>query len=50
MKAVIYELEEWEKRVWPKVVADYGNAVNVSWVCRERLGIYCAQTSGTHQR
>lgn len=38
MKAVVYELDEWEKRVWPKIVADYGKAVNVSWVCKERLG------------
>lgn len=38
MKAVVFELNEWERRVWPKIVADYGRAVNVSWVCKERLG------------
>ena len=38
MKAVAFELEEWERRIWPKIVADYGKAVNVSWVCKDRLG------------
>jgi hypothetical protein len=38
MKAVVYELEEWEKTIWPKIVADYGPGVNISWVCKQRLG------------
>ena len=38
MKAVIYELEEWKKSVWPRIIADYGQAIRISWVCKERLG------------
>lgn len=38
MKAVTFELEDWERRVWPQIVSDYGKAVNVSWVCKDRLG------------
>jgi hypothetical protein len=38
MKAVVFDVYDWERKVWPKIVADYGPAVNISWVCRERLG------------
>jgi hypothetical protein len=38
MRAVIYELEEWKKTVWPQIIADHGQAIRISWVCKERLG------------
>jgi hypothetical protein len=38
MRAVIYELDEWKKSVWPRIIADHGQAIRISWVCKERLG------------
>jgi len=38
MKAVIYDIYDWEKKIWPQIIADYGPAVNISWVCKQRLG------------
>lgn len=38
MKAVVFDIYDWERHIWPKIIADYGPAVNISWVCRQRLG------------
>lgn len=38
MKATVFDLKEWNTRIWPQVVADHGEAVRISWVCKERLG------------
>ena len=37
MKAVIFLEREW-KNLWSRIVQDQGPAVNISWVCKERLG------------
>lgn len=38
MKAIVFEFEDWQKNYWPRIQADYGLGVNVSRVCRQRLG------------
>lgn len=38
MKAIIYTKQDWDTNIWPRIKADYGQAVIISWVCRERLG------------
>ena len=38
MRAVIFDLEYWKRTLWPRIVADHGKAIMVSWVCKERLG------------
>ena len=38
MKAVLFDVTSWEKEIWPRIVADYGPGVHISWVCKKRLG------------
>lgn len=38
MKAVIFEEHYWHKDLWPRIIADNGEAVRISWVCKKRLG------------
>ena len=38
MKAIVFDVTVWEKEIWPRIVADYGPGVHISWVCKQRLG------------
>lgn len=38
IKALVFDIHDWETRIWPKITADYGIGVNISWVCKKRLG------------
>lgn len=38
MNAIIYDEGEWLTKVWPRVIADYGLTMNISWVCKRTLG------------
>ena len=38
MKAVVFNYHYWHTDLWPRIKADYGNGVMVSWTCKERLG------------
>ena len=38
MKALIYHRAYWYKTLWPQIVADHGQGILISWVCKERLG------------
>ena len=38
MKAVVFEEQYWKRKLWPRIVADYGKGVMISYVCKERLG------------
>jgi hypothetical protein len=38
MKAVIFDRDHWHKKLWPQIMKDNGEAVRISWVCKERLG------------
>ena len=38
MKAIVYHRDYWYDYLWPKIVADHGQGIQISWVCKERLG------------
>jgi hypothetical protein len=38
MKAVVFDVKYWHMDLWPRIIAEHGPAIRISWVCKERLG------------
>jgi hypothetical protein len=38
MKAVEFEVEDWEHRIWPSLLETYGNSIAITYVCKRKLG------------
>ena len=38
MRAVIFEYWDWHNVVFPRILADYGKSIRISWVCKDKLG------------
>lgn len=38
MKAIVFKKRYWKEVLWPRIIADNGQGVMISWVCKERLG------------
>lgn len=37
MKVIKYKERDWIK-LWETIVAEHGRSINISWVCKEKLG------------
>lgn len=34
----MFEERYWRRTLWPRIIQDNGEAVRISWVCKQRLG------------
>lgn len=38
MKALILKPHEWENKIKPELIKEYGKSIAISWVCKRELG------------